>query len=544
MRHTFVFAFVVLAILWAAPSKGQPLTTAFTYQGSLNQAGDPANGNYDLEFRLFSSATEDLLLGSAQEMTSVNVAEGIFTVQLDFGPDVFVGEQVWLEIRVKQSADPGGFTILAPRQELTAAPYALFAQESDIAVTALDVAWADISNRPTGLDDGDNDTLNGLACNEGEIAKFTAGNWSCSTDLDSEGGTDTLAELSCASGQVAKWDGDEWACAEDIDTDTDTDTDTTYTAGAGLELIATEFSARGTPYANVVIVAGSGGDFTSVAEALASVTDASASNPYLVWVAPGVYTESSQAEVPSHVHLKGAGEAITTVTAEIENITHAQAATVRLNDLGKLSDITVENTGDGSLSIGIYVSPTTRDTKIQNVTARANGSGGTGHFAFYLLDAEAHLVNVHASATGASIVNTALALLNSSAGFPQTLIEDSILLGGNIGTESCSDATGTGIAMQLSSAAPKVVDSYLCGGHRTISASVNGFTQIHRSRILGGASGTMVETTGSAVVVIAGSYVQYATKYSGLSSGLLCVNNYKSNWTPASDGTSSTTACN
>src|SRR5438270_13821129 len=46
------------------------------------------------------------------------------------------------------------------------------------------------------------------------------------------------------------------------------------------------------PYRNVVVVATSGGDFDSVQKALNSITDNSATNPYLVWVAPGIYTEA------------------------------------------------------------------------------------------------------------------------------------------------------------------------------------------------------------------------------------------------------------
>lgn len=34
-------------------------TTAFTYQGKLTDAGNPANDNYDLQFKLF-----DALIGS------------------------------------------------------------------------------------------------------------------------------------------------------------------------------------------------------------------------------------------------------------------------------------------------------------------------------------------------------------------------------------------------------------------------------------------------------------------------------------------------
>lgn len=41
----------------------------------------------------------------------------------------------------------------------------------------------------------------------------------------------------------------------------------------------------------VVVVAKSGGDFTSVAAAIASITDASSSKPYVIRIEPGVYTE-------------------------------------------------------------------------------------------------------------------------------------------------------------------------------------------------------------------------------------------------------------
>ena len=46
-------------------------------------------------------------------------------------------------------------------------------------------------------------------------------------------------------------------------------------------------SELGTHYQNVVVVAKSGGDYSSVQAAIDSISDAAASNPYLVWVAQG-----------------------------------------------------------------------------------------------------------------------------------------------------------------------------------------------------------------------------------------------------------------
>ena len=62
------------------------------------------------------------------------------------------------------------------------------------------------------------------------------------------------------------------------------------------------------PVENVVVVAKSGGDYTSVQDALDNIT-ASASNPYLIRVAPGVYTGTVDLE--SYVDIEGSGEGVT-----------------------------------------------------------------------------------------------------------------------------------------------------------------------------------------------------------------------------------------
>ena len=59
--------------------------------------------------------------------------------------------------------------------------------------------------------------------------------------------------------------------------------------------------------ARVIWVAESGGDFTSVAAALASITDNDADHRYLVQIAPGTYVENAGIDLKDHVDLQGSG---------------------------------------------------------------------------------------------------------------------------------------------------------------------------------------------------------------------------------------------
>lgn len=114
----------ISAILFAAAS-GQAQSTAFTYQGQLRSGETPANGNYDLTFGLFASASGPEQIGTIQTNSPLAILNGLFTVTLDFGSQ-FQGADRWLEISVRTN---GGteFATLTPRQKVTATPYALFA---------------------------------------------------------------------------------------------------------------------------------------------------------------------------------------------------------------------------------------------------------------------------------------------------------------------------------------------------------------------------------------------------------------------------------
>ena len=113
----------------ALPLFGQG--TAFTYQGQLVDASAPANGSYDLTFTLFTKSNSGTQFSGTLTNTNMEVSNGLFLVVLDFG-NAFDGTPRWLEIAVR----PGGsndmpFTTLAPRQPITAAPYALYAKTAD-----------------------------------------------------------------------------------------------------------------------------------------------------------------------------------------------------------------------------------------------------------------------------------------------------------------------------------------------------------------------------------------------------------------------------
>jgi hypothetical protein len=89
-RHGRRFAAWLIALLAAGPLQGQTLGTSFTYQGRLTDAGTPANGAYDLRFTLFDAASGGAQVGTTLTRDDVAVANGLFTVSLDFGT-VFAG---------------------------------------------------------------------------------------------------------------------------------------------------------------------------------------------------------------------------------------------------------------------------------------------------------------------------------------------------------------------------------------------------------------------------------------------------------------------
>ena len=119
-----------LMVCSAKVCEAGPMGTAFTYQGRLIDANDAADGLYDFKFKLYDANSDGSQAGSDVNKPDVDVIDGYFTVELDFGSGLFDGNAVWLEIGVRpgELEDTNGYTVLSPRQEVTPTPYALYAQ--------------------------------------------------------------------------------------------------------------------------------------------------------------------------------------------------------------------------------------------------------------------------------------------------------------------------------------------------------------------------------------------------------------------------------
>jgi hypothetical protein len=104
--------------------------TAFTYQGRLSDGTNPATGNYDLSFTLYSAVTGGTVSGALTN-TAIGVTNGLFTTTLDFGA-VFNGANYWLELAARTNGG-GALITMTPRQPITSAPYAIYSANANSA---------------------------------------------------------------------------------------------------------------------------------------------------------------------------------------------------------------------------------------------------------------------------------------------------------------------------------------------------------------------------------------------------------------------------
>jgi hypothetical protein len=169
MKHsqTLLLGALMLSAFTAGSLSAAPLGTAFTYQGRLEQNGEPVpNGLYQINASLFAQPTLPGAALASNLGLLVPVTNGLFNVDLDFGATAFAGEARWLELAVRTNNNARPFDVLAPRTRIAPTPNAIYASTagaaasvaSGAAVTSLNglrdnvslVAGANITLTPSG----------------------------------------------------------------------------------------------------------------------------------------------------------------------------------------------------------------------------------------------------------------------------------------------------------------------------------------------------------------------------------------------------------
>ncbi len=236
--HTRTTLLVTLvSLLCASMSFAAP--TKLSQQGRLLDGdGAPLSGGHGLAFTLHDAETDGNEVWREERV--VQFEEGYYSIVLGtvtpLDDLLFAGGTVWMQLSVDGA-------VLSPRQEVVSVPYALRSAVAEAVeggtVDADEVAiggsvvidssgnwlgtptdWSELTGVPADLSDGDadSDTLLGLPCADGFVAKYSAalGAWDCAEDNDS------LATLVCLPGDIPVLGPGPggWICGTDQDTDT------------------------------------------------------------------------------------------------------------------------------------------------------------------------------------------------------------------------------------------------------------------------------------------------------------------------------------
>ncbi|MCX7552753.1 hypothetical protein OS175_02585 [Marinicella sp. S1101] len=205
---------VALIFISLAVTAQTELGSEISYQGNLTINGVPVDGSYDFDLYAYDAANGGNELAQFL-VDDANVNQGFFSVELDFGDVPFTGNQVWLEIRIREGSSNGGFQQLLPRYKINSSPYAIHAQfvgadavgNSEIqdgsitttklandAVNTAKIIDGEVSN--SDLADG---AVNSIKISDGSINNIDLANGAVTTDsiLDA-----TITSADLADGEV------------------------------------------------------------------------------------------------------------------------------------------------------------------------------------------------------------------------------------------------------------------------------------------------------------------------------------------------------
>ncbi len=174
------------------PALAQAVPATLTHQGALQDSvGAPLNGNHQLTFKLYTAASG----GSAvwEETVDATLEGGFYSVTLGQSQPLtsaVSGGALYLGLSVDGGPE------LSPRTMVGSVPYAMRATVAETLAGGL--AWGSIEGVPTGLNDGDSDTLGALGCSSGQVAIFDGSAWGCGN-----AGASTIDAAAITTGTVS-----------------------------------------------------------------------------------------------------------------------------------------------------------------------------------------------------------------------------------------------------------------------------------------------------------------------------------------------------
>ena len=185
-----------LALIATTPAWAIPVSTAFTYQGRLDDMGMAVSGDYEIEVDLYDADVGGNLLDN--QSSSATVINGLFQLYLDFG---YLGPDYrWLEFRVRPISG-GAFETLSPRQLLTVSP--LSGTSLRVMPSAIDSV--SIANGSILAEDIDNSQIQvrvAANCPPGQAIRAIDGAGNVSCEVDDVGGSGTITSVTPGNGLV------------------------------------------------------------------------------------------------------------------------------------------------------------------------------------------------------------------------------------------------------------------------------------------------------------------------------------------------------
>ncbi len=174
----------------ACGARAQSVDGTLSYQGQLRVAGVPANGVFDLEFRLFNQSAAGAQVGQTVVVADLALTGGLLNRDLNFGlPSPFsASDQRWLEVRIRDGASTGAYTTLNPRTNVREVPYASKAISADLAL----VAGPDSVNATSIV----NGTVGSAEINPAQVQVRVSGNCAAGQFMQ---GVQATGNVNCAS---------------------------------------------------------------------------------------------------------------------------------------------------------------------------------------------------------------------------------------------------------------------------------------------------------------------------------------------------------